>query len=228
MIIRSPRPIDVSPKERIDFLVRLCIRERADAVDTSTRLSLCRFRRNSQALVLRCDGSRHRPQSYKSRRGIVWSFIYQLDKTCTHLFCTIRRRYLRRHFISVIATLRRAPIPPKVGTHAGNSAPVQPLCLWIHPIRFDLRDCERDCSEPAAAALMQSTHRLSTPAKAIDRRNISDDHWQFALSFCRGDSFDCFAVPRTGGVSNKNIVDDDRSIRELTPYYVLCTIINVV
>ena len=114
MIIRSPRPIDVSPKERIDFLVRLCIRERADAVDTSTRLSLCRFRRNSQALVLRCDGSRHRPQSYKSRRSIVWSFIYQLDKNCTHVFCAIRRRYLRRHFISVVATLMRAPIPPRL------------------------------------------------------------------------------------------------------------------
>jgi hypothetical protein len=52
MIIRSPRPIDMSPKERIDFLVRLCIRERADAVDTSTRLSLCRFRRPKRSFYV--------------------------------------------------------------------------------------------------------------------------------------------------------------------------------
>src|SRR6266849_2734774 len=43
----------------------------------------------------------------------------------------------------------------------------------------------------------------------------------------QGDPFDPFAVPRTGGGSNRNFIDDGRSIRELTPDFVLCTIIDV-
>jgi len=34
------------------------------------------------------------------------------------------------------------------GLHAGNTAPVQPLCLWIHSIRLDLRDRGRDRQLP--------------------------------------------------------------------------------
>ena len=47
-------------------------------------------------------------------------------------------------------------------------------------------------------------------------------------AFVAGDPFDPFAVPRTGGGSNRNFIDDGRSIRELTPDFVLCTIIDVV
>jgi hypothetical protein len=73
-----------------------------------------------------------------------------------------------------------------------------------------------------------STYRLSAPTKAIDKWNISDNYRQFALSFRRRGSFRSFRRSPNRGVSNKNFVDDDRSIRELTPDFVLCTIINVV
>src|SRR6266849_4698952 len=34
------------------------------------------------------------------------------------------------------------------GSHAGNTAPVQPLCLWRHSVGSYLRDCGGDCELP--------------------------------------------------------------------------------